>query len=222
MTGVVRTRTYDNSRRAAQAEQTRARVVDAARSLFVDRGYVGTTLETVAEHSGVSLPTVYRLFRSKRGILDAILQTSGIGEDEATPLLELDEVRDLLQDPDGRSMLRRAAAIAAQILAHEAPMQEVLQSAASLDPDASDALATHMRQRFEGLPAWVARALADHGALRPSLDEGDAVDILYTLMSPDTFRVFTVERGWSADRYARWVGEALGAVLLDEEPGARG
>lgn len=214
MTGAMRTRTYDNSRRAAQAEQTRARVVGAARTLFVERGYVATTLESVAEQSDVSLPTVYRLFRSKRGILDAILETSGIGGDDPTPFFELPQVRRVLDEPDPRVMLDGAADLAAQILAHEAPMQEVLQSAARLDPDASDALAHHMRQRFEGLPARLARGLAERGALRADVEESDALDILYTLMSPDTYRVFTAERGWSTERYARWVGDALRSVLL--------
>jgi AcrR family transcriptional regulator len=218
MTGAVRSRTYDNSRRAAQAEQTRARVVDAARALFVERGYVATTLEVVAEQSDVSLPTVYRLFRSKRGILDAILETSGIGGDDPTPFFELPQVRRVLDEPDARVMLEHAAVLAARILAHEAPMQEVLQSAARLDPDASDALTMHMRQRFEGLPARIARALAERGALRPGVDEGEALDILYTLMSPDTYRVFTVERGWTRDRFARWAGSALPAMLLAARP----
>jgi hypothetical protein len=48
-------------------------------------------------------------------------------------------------------------------------------------------------------------ALDATGALDPGLDKSEAADIVYALLSPDVHRILTVERGWHADRYERWI-----------------
>ena len=67
MTEAVKRR-YDNSRRLAQVRASRRRVIEAAKALFIELGYPATTLESVAEAADVSLPTLYRLFGSKRAL----------------------------------------------------------------------------------------------------------------------------------------------------------
>ena len=69
-------RPYDNSRRQAQARATRQAVIESAKRLFTDHGYPATTIEAVADAADVPLPTVYRLFGSKRALLTAVLDTS--------------------------------------------------------------------------------------------------------------------------------------------------
>lgn len=65
-------RSYDNSLRAEQAEQTRARILDAARDLLAESD--GTQLSTaaVAARARVSEPTVYRCFGNREGLLEAL------------------------------------------------------------------------------------------------------------------------------------------------------
>jgi hypothetical protein len=40
-----------------------------------------------------------------------------------------------------------------------------------------------------------------------------AVDMTYLALSPDAYRILTVDRGWSADQYERWLVRSLGLVL---------
>ncbi len=75
-------RRYDNTRRLAQVRATRLRLIEAAKGLFIEYGYPATTLESVADAADVALPTLYRLFRSKRALLLAVLETSFAGDDE--------------------------------------------------------------------------------------------------------------------------------------------
>src|SRR6266540_1221836 len=55
--------------RRPKAQATRRRILDAARGLFVERGYVATTIEAIAAEAGVAVPTVYLAFGTKRGLL---------------------------------------------------------------------------------------------------------------------------------------------------------
>ena len=38
--------------------------------------------------------------------------------------------------------------------------------------------------------------------------------MLLTMMAPEVHRILTVQRGWSPDRYERWLARSLRALLL--------
>src|SRR3954468_22966383 len=57
--------------RAAAADQTRRRIIEAAITLHAARGPADTTISAVAEHAGVQRLTVYRHFPDERLLLDA-------------------------------------------------------------------------------------------------------------------------------------------------------
>lgn len=65
------TRAYDNRRRAAQAADTRARIVDAALALLAE-GTDALTIPAIAARAAVSVPTVYRYFPTREELLAAI------------------------------------------------------------------------------------------------------------------------------------------------------
>ena len=96
----TRIRAIDGKRGQARTRLARAAVVDAARTLFLERGYGATTIEAISALSDVPPATVYRLFSSKRGILKALLDVSIVGDDEAVPLADRPHVRSLFADPD--------------------------------------------------------------------------------------------------------------------------
>src|SRR5215813_15569595 len=89
----------------ARTRLARAAVVDAARTLFLERGYAGTTVEAISDLSDVPAATVYRLFASKLGILEALLDVAIAGDDEARSLLERSEVAGLYAEPDPEKLL---------------------------------------------------------------------------------------------------------------------
>src|SRR5690348_18283426 len=102
-------RHYDNSRRLAQVRANRLRVIDAARRLFIERGYPATTIEAVAEAADVALPTLYRLFGSKRELLKAVLDTSFGGDDEPIAFGDRPEQQQALAEPDPFTLSRSFA-----------------------------------------------------------------------------------------------------------------
>lgn len=211
-------RSSDGKRGQARTRLARAAVVDAARSLFLERGYGATTIEAISDLSDVPPATVYRLFSSKHGILKALLDVSIVGDDQAVPLAERPHVRSLLADPDPKNQLAGLVGITVQVNARTAPIYRILVSAAGSDLDAAALLDELARQRQEG-QGLIARSLARASALRPKLRERDAGDIIHALMSPEIYRLLVLDRGWPADRYERWLTGILIDQLLAESPG---
>ncbi len=200
---------------AAQARTRLARtaVVEAARALFLERGYGPTTVEAISARSDVPPATVYRLFSSKRGILKALLDVSIAGDDEAVPVADRPAVRSLLSDPDPRKKLAAFVGVAAQVNARTSAIYRILVSAAASDPDAATLLEQLTRQRREG-QGRIARSLSRSGALRPKLRESDARDIIHALVSPEVYGLLVVDRGWPSERYQTWLTDTLVDQLL--------
>jgi AcrR family transcriptional regulator len=197
----------------ARTRLARAAVVDAARTLFLERGYGATTIDAISALSDVPPATVYRLLSSKRGILKALLDVSIAGNDEAIPMADRPPVRSLLADPDPRNMVAGFVGIAAQVNVRTAAIYRILVSAAASDPDAATLLDELTRQRQQG-QGRVARALARARALRPTLRERDAGDIIHALVSPEVYGLLVVDRGWPPERYETWLTETLVDQLL--------
>jgi AcrR family transcriptional regulator len=60
--------------RVEQTERNRSLVLDAARRVFMERGYHGATLEQIAEEAGFSKGVVYSQFESKADLFLALLE----------------------------------------------------------------------------------------------------------------------------------------------------
>jgi AcrR family transcriptional regulator len=206
-------RRYDNTRRLAQVRATRLRVIEAAKGLFIEYGYPATTLDSVADAADVPLPTLYRLFRSKRALLTAVLETSFVGDDEPIAFADRPAVRAARSEPDPSKLLGAFAGIAKAFMNRSSGILHVLATAAQVDAEAADLLAEIRRQRHAGQSGIVA-ALAERGALDPSLDPAEAADFVYLLWSPDAHRILTVERGWTPEQYEAWLAHALRRTLL--------
>lgn len=180
-------------------------------------GYSATTIEAIGDAAQVPLATIYRLFGSKVGILRSVLDVSFGGDDEPVAFGDRPNVRAALTEDDPERLLDTFAGIARQLMERSAPLLHVLASAAEVDIDAAALLVEIRRQRFTG-QSRIVDALARNDALRAGLSRAEARDTTYLLMSPDTYRVLTDERGWSADRYQRWLAHASKALLLGTGP----
>ena len=197
----------------ARTRLARRAVVEAARTLFLERGYAATTIEAISEHSDVPSATVYRLFSSKLGILKALLDVSIGGDDRAVPMADRPQVRALESDADPANQLTGFAALLREIMARVGPVHRVLADAARSDQDAAALLAEIARQRHEGQQG-IARSLARSGALRPGLSERDAADVIHALASPEVYGLLVTDRGWSGERYETWLRSILADQLL--------
>ena len=205
----------ENEARAPQARTRLARraVLDAARALFLERGYGATTIAAVSSACDVPQATVYRLFSSKQGILKNLVDASVAGDEEPVPVAQRPHVQSLLSAPTPHERLAGLAAVSVDINTRTAPLYRILVSAADSDQEASAILEDLTRQRQEG-QGRVASSLARSGALRSGLRAQDAADVIHALASPELYRLLVVDRQWPNDRYEQWLADTLGDQLL--------
>ena len=197
-----------SGRGQARTRLARRAVVEAARALFPERGYAATTIEAISEYSDVPSATVYRLFSSKLGILKALLDTSIAGDDQPLAVQERPDVASLFAEPDPHKLLAGFAGITTAINQRTNDTYGVLTSAAGADPAAAELLDEIRQQRDRG-QGQIARALARAGALKPGLREREAADLIHALMSPEVYRLLVGDRGWTPERYERWLATTL-------------
>jgi AcrR family transcriptional regulator len=213
MDGHVKVGPQDGVARQARTRRTRAAVVEAARALFVERGYAATTIEAISDLSDTPQATVYRLFSNKLGILKSVLDVSVVGDDKAVAMLDRPQVRALLSHQDPKNQLAGFAGLLGELLGRSAPVHRILADAARSDEGAASLLADVARQRQQGQQR-IARSLARSHALRSGLRERDAADIIHALASPEVYGLLVFDRGWSGERYERWLTAILGDQLL--------
>jgi AcrR family transcriptional regulator len=200
-------RPYHSPARQRQAEQTRARILDAARELFRSAGYAATTMDAVASAAGVSAKTVEAAFGSKRGMLAALVD----------PLATAGPPRDLvdrLRAADGGpARLRLVAELSRRAYEASLPEFELMRDAAAIAPEIA-AAARQVDSRRRAHQVRLVGYLRDGGSLREDLAPDEATDIIWTLTGYDVYRALVVERGWPADRYQAWLASTLAASVL--------
>jgi AcrR family transcriptional regulator len=200
-------RKYRSKRREQQAEETRARILGAARTLIQKKGFAETTIDAIAVEAGVAPPTVYATFQSKRGILQALMERAAFNSGYT------DLIREAGKDENPDTRLRFAARISRQIYDALQNEAELLHSAASVAPDF---VRDKEKMRYERQSGMV-RFLEMKGALRKDLSAAAARDILWALTSRDVYRLLVMERKWSAEEFEKWLGDMLVSALIRPE-----
>ena len=206
-------RSYDSRRRQEQARQTRHAVLDAARTMFLDRGYARTTIAAVASAAGVSVETVYKAFGNKPGLAKAVFDVSVVGDDEPVPMMQRESTLRNMAEPDPRVKLTVYGEHIAAVAGRTGPLLLVLRAAASTDAGAADVWATLQQERLTGMTHFGGH-LDDNGHLRAGVSAEEARDVLWTHNSVEMWDLLVNQRGWSLERYGQWTGRQLIAALL--------
>ncbi len=213
MPGPVKRRSYDNSRREAGARQTRRSIVAAAQELFVQNGYPATTFPAIAEAAGVSVQTVFAHFPAKRDLLKEVIDQAVVGDDEPVPLRNRPEVAAILAEADPAGKLRLHAAHAVAISRRATSVDQMLRSAAAVDPEAAELWKRGSQDRQGGMEQFAAH-LFHGGHLREGLSVHQAADRLAVLIDPELYRLTVGVRGWSPEEHEEWLAQMLVASLL--------
>jgi AcrR family transcriptional regulator len=206
-------RTYDSSRRKDQARLTRARIVDAASALFVDRGYAATSIAAIAERAGVAPQTVYGAFGTKAALLVEAIGVAMAGDDEPVALYDRPGFQAALAAPDPAAAAAAIARLTRLVLDRAAGIFHAAETATADDPEIAALWVGGQRARLTDMRR-LARDLRRSGHLRADLTPDEAADLLYALGSPQTYRLFTVARAWAPAKYERWLRDSILRTVL--------
>jgi AcrR family transcriptional regulator len=198
----IKSRRYNSESRRASASETRRRILDAAKSLFGERGIDRVTIDQVSAAAEVSTPTIYALFRSKAGILKALIEGVFFGKNYAA-LAERTKSTD-----DPIELLRITASISRIIFDTEKEEIGLMRGASAFSPELKSIEVEFERMRFD-LQKERAKLLVKTFPVARALGLAKVRDVMWMYTGRDIYRMFVLERGWSSDKYEEWLARTL-------------
>lgn len=193
--------------RTERRRQTTRRVVEAAEALFLERGYLATTMGDIAAEAGVAVQTLYLALGSKVAILGAVLDRAVAGDDEPIPVLERHWVQSLEREENGPRAVQLLVGEGARVVGRAAPIYRQMQEAAA-DPEVAELLAGTRARRHETMRG-LAAVLATKAGFARRLGTARAADILYALLGEESYLLLCADRGWSPTEWRTWVANSL-------------
>ncbi|GGQ18434.1 AcrR family transcriptional regulator [Actinomadura coerulea] len=199
-------------KRAERSRRTRAKVIEAARELFVARGYGATSLQEVADRAGVAVQTVYFVFGNKRTLFKDVVDASIAGDDEPVATMDREWFRAACAAPTAAEQLRAYVRGTGEVLGRVAPIMPMISAAGAADPQIAAQWPDGPDPRYTVHRA-AAEALAGKPDARPGVSAATAADLLFALLSPQLYLLFVQDRGWAPDAWEEWVCTTLAAQL---------
>lgn len=206
-------RRYSSVVRAEQAAATRRAVLDAARALFVDKGYAATSVGEIAARAGVAVDTVYAAAGRKPALLRELVETALSGADTAVPGEQREYVQRIREAGSAAAKIAVYAAAVADIGARLAPVHRALAEAAVGDP-ACAALRAEISGRRAANMRTFAADLRATGEVRADLSDDDVADVVWSMNSAEYHALLVGERGWTTERFRNFLADAWVRVLL--------
>ncbi len=168
-------RPYRLGQRQAAADQTRARILAAARALLASSdGFAGFTVDAVARQAGVARMTVYYQFDSKVGLLEALF-------DDLASRGGMERMPDAFRQPEPLDALATYITILGRFYETHRLLTRRLRGMAVLDSDLARTLRARDERRRTGLSV-IARRIAERYD-RPAAADDETIDVLHMLTS---------------------------------------
>ena len=211
---VKRNRVYDASKRRDRSAETRQRILDAARGQFLERGYRATTIRAIAVQAGVSIDSVYELVGRKPLLLRELIEQAISGTDRTVVADQRGYVKAMVSATDPVEKLTIYAHAVRRIQARMAPLHLAVREASSTEPEAEEVWRAISERRAINMRSLV-QDLKSTGRLRRDLSVDHAADVMWVTNSAELYVLLTADRGWSPQRYERWLVDSWCRLLLE-------
>ncbi|MEU4519797.1 helix-turn-helix domain-containing protein [Amycolatopsis sp. NPDC024027] len=193
--------------------ENRRRILAAASALFREKGYAGASMPEVAKAAGVAVQTVYKAFANKATLLKAVFDVTVAGDDEEVPIAGRDFIAEIRAEPAAVRKIELYLDHLVSIVPEVSPVQLLARDAAAADPAAAEVWA-QMRQEMLMAMTYFSAELLGTGQVKPGLSADDVRDILWTYHGPEQYELLCLERGWSPERYGKFLRDAMVAAVL--------
>lgn len=136
--------------REAQRRFTRQHILDAAMDVFLERGYIASTVEDIIERAGTSRPTFYAHFRSKSHLLVEL------GHAQAPEIQDRYRQLDEALHAGSWEALRDWFAAGIDWSARYGALMSIWEQAAAVEPDRGEERRELMRTFPDCMPRYLA------------------------------------------------------------------
>jgi len=204
MTGDVNSTGGLPSLRQAQVAQTEQRILAAATELFLEGGYLATTLEAVARRAQVGARTVYLRFGTKAALFKRVIDVAIVGDTEPVDVLGRDWMQAAMTAPTAAERIAANAAASRQIMQRTGALFAVAQQAAAVEPLIAGFWQQGREQTRHTFAVFWTR-MAEDGLLGPAADLTWLIDTTSILGAAETYLLITRTTGWDLDEYERWL-----------------
>jgi len=205
-----RKRAYSSQVRTGSAEDTRKRILQAAKSLFGRKGIDKVKIADIGDRAGVAASTVYAIYKSKDGILRALMEQSLFGS-------RFQDAQELLAGiTDPAKLIEMTSYISRTVYESESSDLGLLRHASGFSP-ALRKMEQELEQVRYDMQEQRLRSLFDAGKAKTGLNREEAQRILWMYTSRDVFRMLVQEGGWSPQRYQDWLSRTLLEALVEKD-----
>jgi AcrR family transcriptional regulator len=166
-------------KRTTSSEETRARILKAARGLAVEEGFSSFTVQKVAERAGVSRLTVYYQFGSKSDLLEKLF-------DHLAARGRMDLLPEAFKEPDSLDALRKFIEVFCEFWASDLVGIMRLRSWAALEPGFEETGRGRDAWQRQGLEVLL-RRIRDEYSLPAGDSFANVLDLLHVLLSPESY-----------------------------------
>ncbi len=207
------TRTYDSPLRRAQAAATRREVIDAATRLFIEKGFVATSIDEIAQAAGVSRATVFTSVGGKPTLLKTAYDVALVGDDEPVPMPQRPWAQGVRRATTAERMLDAYADLVTLVAGRLGAITDAIRGAAGADADVRQVWIKIQDERRVGA-GNIVRFAIERGGIREGLDPEAAADVVWLLNDPSLYVRLVTERGWTPEAFRNWVADTLKRQLL--------
>ena len=200
--------------RAARVARTETELIDAARSLFLQQGYVATTLAQIAQRAGLAARTVYVRFGTKAALFRRVVDRALVGDADPIDVAHRPRTQDAMAAPTLAERIDALAEVSVGIADRAGALFEVAAQAEGLEPELAHAAQAGRRATAELCQAFWEHAAAD-GLLADLADQADPARLALltdTLSCADTVVHLRRAHGWSAPAHRALIVDTLAAL----------
>lgn len=196
-------RPYSLGKRLKQSDQKKAKILATLRKQLVAKGFSSLTLDGLAIESGVTRQTIYNLFSTKTGLLEALFDQIAIEGG-------MERMRNIMQATDAASMLAGFVEIFSGFWAKDRLLIRRVHGIAAIDPEFGSVVeARNQRRKFAA--TRVVEMLERQNGVHAAGREQQVV-ILYSLTSFEFFDALVKGCG-SVDEAARLLPDIVNRAL---------
>lgn len=152
--------------------------------------------------------------KNKATLLHQVWDITVGADDEEVVFHERPEVKAIRAEPDLARRFHLQAPLSTATARRMTPFTRAVEGAAASEPAAAEMVTEMNRQRYEGIGV-MAREAAKTGQLK--VTEQECRDFMWAMTDGHMWHQLVVERGWTDEQFATWLGDMWVVALVKAE-----